>query len=384
MAAAVWTLDDLASGGGGGGGGGDKVYLAVGSKVFDVSSSRQFYGPGGPYAALAGREVAFALSTGSLAGPFNVQLPPGVAARTADTLAGWLRRLEAKYTVIATLDEAALGELSEEEAEAAVAAAGAAAPPVHHGHGHGHGHGAGAAAPPMHHGHGHGHGHGNGNGKEHGHGDGQAHAAAHTDAKSQAHGRAHEHAAPSPGPAEAAPPATCPLGFGGGRDASGAVCPLGFGAGKRKEVVGAGLRSFSLDSLRAAVPATFRVYGGNPGQDRDDVEEPAEGGALPFSVGGKVLDGRPALHLFHADGAEAATRPALHGCLGHDISFCIAKGVAASAETLDAPLDGLRFEEQQRLASKTRTLESALPLLGYLDEDAQSKLFGRAVYGATP
>ena len=41
------------------------AYLAVRSRVFDVTSGKQFYGPGGPYSNFAGRDASRGLAHGS-------------------------------------------------------------------------------------------------------------------------------------------------------------------------------------------------------------------------------------------------------------------------------------------------------------------------------
>jgi len=38
---------------------GDRIYLALGGKVYDVTKSAMFYGPGGAYHVFAGRDGMF-------------------------------------------------------------------------------------------------------------------------------------------------------------------------------------------------------------------------------------------------------------------------------------------------------------------------------------
>lgn len=45
---------------------GDKIYVAINGKIFDVSCSKSYYGPGGAYALLAGRDASRAFATFSL------------------------------------------------------------------------------------------------------------------------------------------------------------------------------------------------------------------------------------------------------------------------------------------------------------------------------
>ncbi|TAQ87032.1 hypothetical protein B7494_g4649 [Chlorociboria aeruginascens] len=91
------------------------VYLAVRGRVFDVSSGRNFYGPGGPYENFAGRDASRGLACGSfdeemltkdLQGPLDTL--EGLGADEMEALRGWEERFEEKYLVVGRL--VAVGE----------------------------------------------------------------------------------------------------------------------------------------------------------------------------------------------------------------------------------------------------------------------------------
>lgn len=79
------------------------LYLAIRGVVYDVSKGRAFYGPGGGYAALAGKECARALARMSLK-PEDVtgDLGDCTPAQLA-TLEEWEVKLRAKYCVAGRL-----------------------------------------------------------------------------------------------------------------------------------------------------------------------------------------------------------------------------------------------------------------------------------------
>ena len=89
---------------------GAPVYLAVRRRVFDVTSGRQFYGPGGPYSNFAGRDASRGLAHGSfdedmltedLDGPLDTLSDLDDEQR--DALRGWEERFEEKYLVVGEL-----------------------------------------------------------------------------------------------------------------------------------------------------------------------------------------------------------------------------------------------------------------------------------------
>ena len=95
------------------------VYLAVRGKIFDVTSGRNFYGPGGPYQNFAGRDASRGLAFGSfdeemltqdLQGPLDTLQDLGEAEWEA--LRGWEERFQEKYLVVGEL--VAVGEEGKE------------------------------------------------------------------------------------------------------------------------------------------------------------------------------------------------------------------------------------------------------------------------------
>ncbi|MCJ1325453.1 hypothetical protein MMC10_002116 [Thelotrema lepadinum] len=86
------------------------VYLAVRGKVFDVTSGRNFYGPGGPYENFAGRDASRGLACGSfdedmltkdLQGPLDDLKDLG--PEEMEAMRGWEERFNEKYLVVGKL-----------------------------------------------------------------------------------------------------------------------------------------------------------------------------------------------------------------------------------------------------------------------------------------
>ena len=89
---------------------GKPVYLAIRGRVFDVTSGRNFYGPGGPYENFAGHDASRGLACGSfdedmltenLEGPLDDL--KGLGAEEMDALKGWEERFEEKYLIVGNL-----------------------------------------------------------------------------------------------------------------------------------------------------------------------------------------------------------------------------------------------------------------------------------------
>ncbi|XP_066328950.1 uncharacterized protein [Miscanthus floridulus] len=82
------------------------IYVSVRGKVYDVTSGRGFYGPGGAYAVFAGREASRALGKMSkdeadVSGDLS-----GLTDKELGVLADWETKFQAKYLVVARLADA--------------------------------------------------------------------------------------------------------------------------------------------------------------------------------------------------------------------------------------------------------------------------------------
>ncbi|CAK1360315.1 Damage response protein 1 [Cercospora beticola] len=89
---------------------GKPIYFAVKGKVFDVSSGRNFYGPGGPYQNFAGRDASRGLACGSFDPEMLTEDLHGPLDRLEDlgeeemeALRGWEERFNEKYLVVGKL-----------------------------------------------------------------------------------------------------------------------------------------------------------------------------------------------------------------------------------------------------------------------------------------
>lgn len=89
---------------------GGRIYVGVLGKVYDVSASAGFYGPGGQYHVFAGRDATRALAKGLLLDEEVLNRPGDVSDLDGSEqlkLDSWVDRFEAKYPCVAFLDAAA-------------------------------------------------------------------------------------------------------------------------------------------------------------------------------------------------------------------------------------------------------------------------------------
>jgi len=83
-----------------------KIYISVRGYVYDVSSSAEFYGPGGAYGHMAGNDATVALANFSLSSELLNQPWSSLDEGQESTLAGYIRTFQSKYSCMGTLRDA--------------------------------------------------------------------------------------------------------------------------------------------------------------------------------------------------------------------------------------------------------------------------------------
>ncbi|KAL4181938.1 hypothetical protein AMTRI_Chr12g239910 [Amborella trichopoda] len=76
------------------------IYVAIKGRIFDVSTAKNFYGPGGSYAIFAGRDASRALAKMS---KNEEDISPSIndlSEKEIGVLQDWEKKFEAKYPVV--------------------------------------------------------------------------------------------------------------------------------------------------------------------------------------------------------------------------------------------------------------------------------------------
>ncbi|KAF7149846.1 hypothetical protein RHSIM_Rhsim02G0216500 [Rhododendron simsii] len=76
------------------------IYLAVKGRIFDVTTGKSFYGPGGDYAMFAGKDASRALAKMSKDEDDVVGSLHGLSDKEMGVLNDWEKKFEAKYPIV--------------------------------------------------------------------------------------------------------------------------------------------------------------------------------------------------------------------------------------------------------------------------------------------
>ncbi|KAK7311918.1 hypothetical protein RJT34_10390 [Clitoria ternatea] len=77
------------------------IYVAIKGRVFDVTTGKNFYGPGGPYAMFAGKDASRALAKMSKNDEDISSSLDGLSDKEICVLNDWENKFQAKYPVVA-------------------------------------------------------------------------------------------------------------------------------------------------------------------------------------------------------------------------------------------------------------------------------------------
>ncbi|CAA7408113.1 unnamed protein product [Spirodela intermedia] len=82
---------------------GKPIYVAVKGTVYDVTSGKGFYGPGGSYCMFAGRDASRALGKMSKSEEEVSGNLDGLTEKELGVLDDWEKKFQAKYPVVGRL-----------------------------------------------------------------------------------------------------------------------------------------------------------------------------------------------------------------------------------------------------------------------------------------
>ncbi|XP_073288084.1 probable steroid-binding protein 3 [Primulina huaijiensis] len=82
------------------------IYVAIRGRIFDVTSGKSFYGPGGAYCVFAGKDASRALAKMSKEEHDVVPSLDGLTDQEFGVLNDWEKKFEAKYPIVGRVSSA--------------------------------------------------------------------------------------------------------------------------------------------------------------------------------------------------------------------------------------------------------------------------------------
>ncbi|KAK3006875.1 hypothetical protein RJ639_015459 [Escallonia herrerae] len=76
------------------------IYVAIKGRVFDVSTGKSFYGPGGAYAMFAGKDASRALAKMNKNEEDVCASLDGLSEKEIGVLQDWENKFQAKYPIV--------------------------------------------------------------------------------------------------------------------------------------------------------------------------------------------------------------------------------------------------------------------------------------------
>ncbi|MCL7042695.1 hypothetical protein MKW94_024648 [Papaver nudicaule] len=79
------------------------IYVALKGRIFDVTTGKSFYGPGGSYCMFAGKDASRALAKMSKNDEDVCASLEGLSEKEIGVLNDWEKKFEAKYPVVGSV-----------------------------------------------------------------------------------------------------------------------------------------------------------------------------------------------------------------------------------------------------------------------------------------